>query len=627
MDASDTAPQIHPLLVVALSGRGGAETLLRRALHEASKMPGAEVLAVHVPLRGVGSHLAALDSELAKLRTVAEVAGATWHMVLGQDVSEALLGFARSTQATHLIVGAPLPAGKAKDTADAVSLQLLEQATEPADPSILVIPIPAESARQPRTARNRLGGLHRLSMTRRVLGWLLAITGPLLLAAGFLLGGLENELLTLNFLCQLTLVVFVALLGGWWPALTAALLSTAILNWFFTPPTGQWHIHEPFNILALALFLVVAAGVARVVDIEARRTAEAGQARHQADTLFELSGGVIREGLSVSALLEWLCRSYQLYGAALVHRGTESAHSHRTVATAGTPPVDPASSDYAVTVDQEHVLLIAGNPREASDQGIFEAFAGRISAVLQQRQLAEARLKSRELAAGNAMRTALLAAVSHDLRTPLSGIKASASSLRMQDVVLSEEDTADLLATIEESADQLSERIEDLLSMSRIQAGELVVHRSPIQVEDLMASALRDLAGLLRPSNIQLQIPGGCPRVSADYGLAVRVLANLLENAVRYGGENQLQLKAVPLPDAVQIQIIDHGVGVPEAEKDRIFRPFQRHGDRSNTTGLGLGLAVARGLAAGMDGDVKAQDTEGGGATMVFTLPIFEERA
>ncbi len=504
---------------------------------------------------------------------------------------------------------------------------MLEKATEPTDPSILAFPLQSQPEAPARHSRHRPGGQHRLGTARRVLGWLLALIGPLLLAAGFLLGGSESELLTLNFLSQLTLVVFVALLGGWWPALAAALLSTAILNWFFTPPTGQWHIHEPFNILALVLFLVVAAGVARVVDIEARRTAEAGQARHQADTLFELSGGVIREGLSVPALLEWLRRSYQLQGVALVQRGTDSTSGKSLVASAGAPPADAQSSDYAVTVDTEYLLLINGNPREASDQGIFEAFAGRISAVLQQRALAEARLNARELSAGNEMRTALLAAVSHDLRTPLSGIKASASSLRLQDVVLSEQDTADLLATIEESADQLSERIEDLLSMSRIQAGELVVHRSPLQVEDLVASALRDVSGILRPSRIQLYLPEDCPRVSADYGLAVRVLANLLENAVRYGGDQPLQLRAVPLPKAVQIQVIDHGVGVPEAEKDRIFRPFQRHGGRSNTTGLGLGLAVARGLAAGMDGDVHAQDTAGGGATMVFTLPIFEEAA
>lgn len=626
MDVSNTGPQVHPLLIVALSGRAGSESLLRRALHEAAQMPGAEVMAVHVPQRGMGAPSTDLDNELARLRDVAESAGATWQMVLGQDISETLLGFARSSQATHLIIGASPLGAKRRRSRDAVPQRLLAQATAPADPSILIIPGRVQPEKEARSApvgpRNR----QRLSGPRRLFGWLLAASGPLVLAAGFLQGSNGSELLTLNFLSQLTLVVFVALLGGWWPAVTAALLSTAILNWFFTPPTGQLHIHEPLNVVALVLFLLVAAGVARVVDIEARRTAEAGQARHQADTLFELSGGVIREGLRVPALLEWLCRSYQLHGAALVRRGSETSPNPVTVASAGVAPAKAEASDYAITVDAEHLLLIDGIPREASDQGIFEAFAGRIAAVLQHRALAEARLQSRELAAGNAMRTALLAAVSHDLRTPLSGIKASASSLRMQDVVLSEEDTADLLATIEESADQLSERIEDLLSMSRIQAGELVVHHSRIQVEDLVASAVRDLAGQIPPAHLKVQIPPDCPPVAADYGLAVRVLVNLLENAVRYGGESPLQLRAVPTSTDVRIQVIDHGAGVPQEEKDRIFRPFQRHGDRDNTTGLGLGLAVARGLAAGMDGDVQAQDTEGGGATMDFILPIFEER-
>jgi len=398
------------------------------------------------------------------------------------------------------------------------------------------------------------------------------------------------------------------------------LLGTGILNWYFTPPTGQWHIHEPLNVVALALFLLVAAGVARVVDVEVRRTTEAGLARHQADILFELSGGVIREGLSVPALLERLCRSYALRGAALVHQSTGS-----TVASAGEPPSSHETSDYVITVDTEHTLLIDGTPREASDQGVFEAFAGRIAAVLQQRELAEARLKAQELSAGNAMRTALLAAVSHDLRTPLSGIKASVSSLRMQDVVLSEEDTATLLATIEDSTDQLSERIEDLLNMSRIQAGELVVHRSPVQVEDLVASAMRDAAGQVNPDRLQIQLPEDCPRVRTDYGLAVRVLANLMENAVRHGGNGTVQLQADSTDSEVKILVIDHGTGVPQTEKDRIFRPFQRNGDRNNNSGLGLGLAVARGLAQGMDGHVNVEDTPGGGATMVFTLPIFKE--
>ncbi|XAZ34521.1 DUF4118 domain-containing protein [Glutamicibacter halophytocola] len=426
------------------------------------------------------------------------------------------------------MLGGPRAGAGAQSSGEGLAFKLLRQANGASDPVILLIPRPEKpgTGEEPGVrARQSLGA------GRRLAGWILAAAGPPLLAAGFLLSGSEGELLTLNFLCQLTLVVFVALLGGWWPAVTATLLGTAILNWYFTPPTGQWHIHEPFNVVALGLFLLVAAGVARVVDIEARRTAEARRARHQADMLFELSGGVIREGLSVTALLEWPRRSYSPRGVALARRGEDGSKAARTVATAGAAPAEAGASDYTVSVDAEHVLLIDGIPLEASDQGVFEAFAGRIAAVLQHRQLAEVRLQSRELAAGNAMRTALLAAVSHDLRTPLSGIKASASSLRMQDVVLSEEDTADLLATIEESADQLSERIEDLLSMSRIQAGELVVHRGPIQVEDLAASAVRDLAAQIRPGHLQVQIPPGCPKVSGDYGLAVRVLANLLENA------------------------------------------------------------------------------------------------
>jgi len=626
MDVLNTPPQVNPLVVVALSGRTGSQLLLRRAVLEASRMPGAQLMAVHVPQRGMDANREEQETELAQVRELAESSGATWHMVLGQDISEALLAFARSEQATHVLVGATPARTGHKPAQDAVGLRLLELATAEEDPSIMVMPCRSQPGEKQRFTRPAFPGRHRLSGNRRWLGWILAASGPPLLASGFLLGGSEGELLTLSFLGQLTLVVFVALLGGWWPAVTTALLGTAILNWYFTPPIGQWHIHEPFNVVALVLFLLVAAGVARVVDIEARRTAEAGQARHQADTLFELSGGVIREGLSVPALLQWLCRSYQLDGAALVHRSTVGSQPERTVASAGTPPASAEASDYSIAVDNEHLLLIDGIPREASDQGIFEAFAGRISAVLQHRQLTEARLQSRELAAGNAMRTALLAAVSHDLRTPLSGIKASVSSLRMKDVVLSGEDTADLLATIEESADQLSERIEDLLSMSRIQAGELVVHRSPIQVEDLVASAVRDLAGQIRPAHLQLQIPERCPRVSADYGLAVRVLANLLENALRYGGQAPLQLRAVPTATEVKIQVIDHGQGVPQEQKDRIFRPFQRHGDRDNATGLGLGLAVARGLADGMDGQVHAEDTPGGGATIVFTLPVFEER-
>ncbi|GGG62192.1 hypothetical protein GCM10011374_26670 [Kocuria dechangensis] len=467
-----------------------------------------------------------------------------------------------------------------------------------------------------------------LSRGRRLTGWMLAVGGSAGLTAVFLRAGTGEQNLTLNFLCHLTLVVFVAIVGGWWPAVAAAVLGTMLINWFFTPPTGQWIIHEPLNIWALVLFLLVAAGVARVVDIEARRTAEARAARHQAAVLFELAGGVISEGLSVQALLDRLRSSYALTSVALAARPAgPTAPDERTVLLiSGRPATDPAAWDATVTVDDRHVLLVDGISAEAPERGILEAFAGRIGAVLQQHALDEARLQARELAAGNAMRTALLAAVSHDLRTPLAGIKASVSSLRMQDVVLSEQDTAELLATIEESADQLTERIDDLLDMSRIQSGNLVVHRVPLELADLAESAVRNACGAEQRHRIDLDIPLDTPPVLGDHGLLVRIIANLVENAVKHSTGTPVTLRAAATDGAVALQVIDHGPGVPAADRERIFQPFQRLGDRDNTTGIGLGLAVARGLAEGVGGRVHAEDTPGGGLTMVLTLRALAPR-
>ncbi|WP_168199733.1 ATP-binding protein [Citricoccus sp. SGAir0253] len=501
----------------------------------------------------------------------------------------------------------------------------------------------------------------RLGRGRRVGGWALAVAAPALLTAAFLPAGQGPAATTLNFLCHLTGVVFVALVGGWWPAVTAALLGTLALNWFFTPPTGQWHIHEPLNVAALGLFLLVAAGVARVVDIEARRTAEAQRARRQADVLSDLAGSVIREELGVTALLERLCTTCDLAGVALAARAAgradgsaegspagradggadggpgggaegaggvaEAAGAGAVLASAGERLPDARHCDRVLTVDEDHVLLVDGATPGAADQGVLEAFASRIAVVLQQRQLAEARWRAEELAAANAIRTALLAAVSHDLRTPLAGIKASVSSLRLRDVVLSPEDTAELLATIEESADRLSERVEDLLSMGRIQAGDLVVHRTPLEVEDLLSAAVHDLGAHPGRSRVRVEVVPGCPAVVGDNGLAVRVLANLVENALKHGGTGPVLVQAVPGPGGVQLRVIDHGPGVPGPDRERIFRPFQRLGDRDPSTGLGLGLAVARGLAEGMGGTVHAADTPGGGTTMVLTLPSAEEAA
>jgi two-component system sensor histidine kinase KdpD len=216
------------------------------------------------------------------------------------------------------------------------------------------------------------------------------------------------------------------------------------------------------------------------------------------------------------------------------------------------------------------------------------------------------------------MRTALLAAVSHDLRTPLASIKASVSSLRQTDVEWSEADQADLLATIEQNADRLDDLIGNLLDMSRLHTGSLQPFLRPTAIDEVAPVAVGGLDDSLR---LELTVPDGFPLVLADPGLLERVLANLFSNALRHSqGARPPELQAQLLDDTVLLEVVDHGPGVPDEQKERIFEPFTRVGDRY--PGVGLGLAVAKGFAEAMGGRIVAIDTPGGGLTVRVTLPV-----
>jgi two-component system sensor histidine kinase KdpD len=224
------------------------------------------------------------------------------------------------------------------------------------------------------------------------------------------------------------------------------------------------------------------------------------------------------------------------------------------------------------------------------------------------------------LAAGNRMRTALLAAVSHDLRTPLASIKASISSLRQTDVHWSPEDQALLLANVEDATDKLDRLIANLLDMSRLQTGSLEPFLAPAAVDEIVPLAAR--AAAEDPRLIELDIPETLPLVSTDAGLVERAVANLLSNALRYSpAGHPPKVVAAAAGDAVQIAVVDHGPGVAPEDRDRIYEPFQRLGDHDMTTGVGLGLAVARGFVEAVGGTLSASETPGGGLTMTIVLP------
>ncbi|MFI6076193.1 DUF4118 domain-containing protein [Actinoplanes sp. NPDC051343] len=586
----DATWETRERVVVALTGGREGGTLIRRAARIAARNKGADLLAVHVA-RNDG--LAGADpAELARQRVVAESLGGTYHQVVGADVPQALLDFARGVNATQIVLGASSRGRLARLLTAGVGVT-----TTALSGSIDVHLVTHERAGQGRLARRVSPAL---SWSRQITGFALVLLG--LPALTLVLDvGLTNDILIF-----LAAVVGVALVGGLGPALLAAVAGSLLLNYYFTPPLGRFTIAARDNLVALLVFVIVALAVSWVVDTAARKTRQAARASAEAQTLFTIAGGVIRG----ERLLERLRETFGLESVTLLEDG-------RVSATVGVPCTDPRTADAEVIVDDRHTLLLKGHPLDASDRRIVEAFAAQAALALRQERLTAEAAAAKPLAEADKMRTALLAAVSHDLRTPLAGAKAAVAGLLSNEVHFGPEDRRELLETADQSLDRLDRLVANLLDMSRLQAGALGVTAIDIGLEEVVPRALDDLGG-----NVVSRLPPDLPAVRADPGLLERILVNVIGNALRYsppGRPPTIAGRAVG--DRVELRVIDHGPGIPAEDRDKVFQPFQRLGDHDNHTGAGLGLALSRGLTEAMGGSLTPDETPGGGLTMILSLP------
>ena len=414
-----------------------------------------------------------------------------------------------------------------------------------------------------------------------------------------------------DLLIYLVAVVTITVLGGFWPAVLAAVAASLLLNWYFTEPLHTFTIAEPKNLLALLLFVTVAVAVSSVVHLAAGRAVQAARAREEAASLLELAQNVLGGADSPKAVLDHLTRT---------HGGQAELQERaggRWVRTASSNVEGSLAAALRIDIRDDLTLLVTGQADSATP-ALLAGYAAQAAAALDRERLRTQAAQAEALAEGNRMRTALLAAVSHDLRTPLASIKASVSSLRQTDVEWSEADQADLLATIEQNADRLDALIGNLLDMSRLHTGSLQPFLRPTAIDEVAPAALLGLDDSLR---LEMAVPDGFPLVLADPGLLERVLANLFSNALRHSPTARPpELQAQLLDDAVLLEVVDHGQGVADEQKERIFEPFTRVGDRY--PGVGLGLAVAKGFAEAMGGRIVALDTPGGGLTVRITLPV-----
>ncbi|WP_225793646.1 sensor histidine kinase, partial [Streptomyces aculeolatus] len=453
---------------------------------------------------------------------------------------------------------------------------------------------------------------------RIVAGWLVGLVGPVLLTTVMLMLdrslGLANEVLLFLFA-----TVLAALLGGTLPALASAGVGSLLLNYYFTPPVETFTIADARNIVALVVFFAVAVAVASVVDLAARRTSQAARLRAESEVMSLLAGSVLRGEGSLESLLDRVRETFGMESVALFERqrGEDGWTCVGRVGSSAGAPAGPDDADADMPVGDDMALALTGRKLPAADRRVLGAFAAQAAVVLERQRLSAEAVEARKLAEGNRIRTALLAAVSHDLRTPLAAIKAAVTSLRSDDVAWSEEDEAELLAAIEEGADRLDALVGNLLDMSRLQTGTVTPLLREVDLDEVVPKAL---AGVPEGS-VTLRIPESLPMVAVDAGLLERSVANVVENAVKYSPPGTpVLVQASALGGRVELRVVDRGPGVPDSGKDRIFEPFQRYGDAPRGAGVGLGLAVARGFAEALDGTLVAEDTPGGGLTMVLTL-------
>ncbi len=595
-------------VVVAVTGGPEGETLIRRAARIAARTSGADLLALHVA-RSDG--LSGADpSRLEAQRTLVEELGGTYHQAVGEDVPAALLDFARAENATQLVLGASRRGRLAQALTPGIGASTVRSSGS-IDVHLVTHAQAAGRRRLPRVARG-------LAVRRRVGGAVLAVALPVALTAT--LSGVRGTInVADDLLVFLLAVVVVALVGGIGPAVVAAVLGSMLLNVYFVPPLHRFTVAGRENVIALVAFVAVAVMVSSVVDLAARRTGQAARASAEAELLSTVAGSVLRGGEALPALLERVREAFGFTAVALLERGDEATGWAPVAAVGERAPERPDDADATVPVRADLTLALRGRLPRAEDRRVLDAFAAQAAVALNQRRLAEEAARAAPLAEADRARTALLTAVSHDLRGPLASARASISSLCGGEVDWTPEESAELLATADESLDVLTRLVENLLDMTRLRAGALSVLARPVGVDDVVAAALAAIG----THEVTVAFAADLPEVHADPGLLERIVGNLVANALRFAPPGQPPLVSVShLADRVELRVIDRGPGVREEDWDQIFVPFQRLYDRDNTTGVGLGLALSRGLAEAMGGTLTPEHTPGGGLTMVLSLPV-----
>lgn len=466
--------------------------------------------------------------------------------------------------------------------------------------------------------RTKVGGRLGVGRRRMAIGLIFAATALATLTV--VLVATRDEFSVPMYLSLYLLVVIVAtVIGGGVPGIVSAGAAPLLANWYLIPPYHTLRINERDNLIELGAFISMAAIVAVVVSEAARRTSEARAATREASTLAALATSATVD--PIVTILQLMRDTFGFTGVSIDPDpavGTTEETDARGPMVVGLRPSSSDDSMFRRRIAGGFILTADGVALSASDQRVVGAFVDQLSLALEQRRLREKALRADSLARADELRTAILRTVSHDLRSPLSGIKASVSSLRQSGIVWPEAAREEFLASIESETDRLNRIVANLLDMSRLEVGVLRPAIDRVSFEEVVPEVVLSLGD--DASRVEIDVPEGTPDAWADAALLERVVDNLVQNALKWSPDGVgVQIRATTTMSDVRLHVIDHGPGIPAHMRERVTQPFHRIDD-SAPGGLGLGLAIAERLLSAMSGSLRLTDTPGGGLTAIVSL-------
>ncbi|MEE8602464.1 ATP-binding protein [Euzebya tangerina] len=603
-------------VVVALTGAGGGDVLIRRAARMAARGRG-DLVGIHVRTpQTPASNPAALDQH----RELLQALGGQLIEVVADDVADGLLSYARAEGATQIVLGATRRSRWAELVSGSVITTVLRGSGRQIDVHVISTGPDDEPERLPPLprwsvigSRRRLAGLVLSLVGLPLITYVFAPeAGPLGLdAAGT---PVAEDALTTPLLLYVALIAVVAAVGGIWPALVAAAGGFVYGNAVFTEPRGSLEVREVDEVVALVVFLLIGLLTSALADLVRRRADTAARARAEVTILTRLAASMPTVPDPLDHVVAEIARTFDLPGVAVVEQRDEG---WTVLSASGAAPREPAAADDVLRVDETRRLLLAGSGELESGRRLLAALAGQLASAVTQASLNRTRSELADVAASNDLRVALLSAVSHDLRTPLSGVIAAATSLLATDVELSRDHARTFAEGILTDAERLNRLITNLLDMSRLEAGNTRARCVETDIAEVLARAVEPFTA----QQVTLYVGPDLPLVFTDPALCERVLANIVENAVTVSSATMVDVHAEAFAGQVAVRIVDRGPGIPDEAVDTIFRPFQRLGDAPAGKGIGLGLAIAKGFADAIGASLAVDPTPGGGTTMTLSLP------